>query len=59
RRRNLRGAFGARPRRLRGARRVILVDDVWTTGSTLMECARTLRRAGARYVYLATIARVL
>ena len=59
RRRNLRGAFGARPRRLRGARRVILVDDVWTTGSTLMECARTLRRAGARRIYLATIARVL
>jgi ComF family protein len=59
RRRNLRNAFAARRWRLRGARRLILVDDVWTTGSTLAECARTLRRAGARRVYLATVARVL
>ena len=59
RRQNLRDAFVVRERRLRGARRLILVDDVWTTGSTLSECARTLRRAGVRKIYLATVARVL
>lgn len=47
RRRNVRGAFAAR-RAL--PERVWLVDDVATTGSTLAECARVLRRAGARHV---------
>lgn len=47
RRRNVRGAFAAR-RTLPGL--VWLVDDVATTGSTLAECARSLRHAGARRV---------
>ncbi len=45
--RNMAGAFLARvPRRLR-SRTFVLVDDVWTTGSTMAECARALRAAGA------------
>ncbi len=54
RRRNVRDAFA-----VRGAAaglRVLLVDDVVTTGSTLRECARALRRAGARDVYAAVVA---
>jgi len=47
RRRNVRGAF--EPRCAVPAR-VWLVDDVATTGSTLAECARALRRAGAEHV---------
>ncbi len=47
RRRNVRGAFVARAR---VPPRVWLVDDVVTTGSTLGEAARALRRAGARSV---------
>jgi ComF family protein len=47
RRRNVRGAFAAR-HAVPGL--VWLVDDVATTGSTLAECARSLRRAGARRV---------
>ncbi len=47
RRENIRGAFFVtRPRDVE-AREVLLVDDVFTTGTTVSECARVLRRAGA------------
>lgn len=38
-------------------KRVLLIDDIVTTGSTLSECARTLRAAGAKSVVCATLAR--
>jgi ComF family protein len=38
-------------------RTVLLVDDVMTTGSTVHECARVLKRGGAREVLVATVAR--
>ncbi len=56
RRRNVRGAFAAR-RRVDGLR-LVLVDDVMTTGSTAHACAVALRRAGARSVVVLTLARV-
>ena len=46
---NVRGAFVADSKMLKG-RHVLLVDDVSTTGMTLTECTRTLRRAGATQV---------
>jgi ComF family protein len=59
RRENIRGAFVVtRPREMAG-REVLLVDDVFTTGTTVSECARILRRAGASRVYVATVARTL
>lgn len=59
RRDNMRGAFAVmRPDDIRG-RDVLLVDDVMTTGTTVSECARTLCRAGAERVFVATVARVL
>jgi ComF family protein len=59
RRENIQGAFRVvRPEAI-AARPVVLVDDVYTTGTTVGECARVLRRSGAARVYVATVARVL
>lgn len=59
RRENLRGAFAvARAQEVIG-REVLLVDDVYTTGTTASECAKVLRRAGAAKVWVATVARTL
>jgi ComF family protein len=46
------------PRRVKG-RTVIVVDDVMTTGTTVSECARVLKKAGAERVWAATVARTL
>jgi ComF family protein len=54
---NLRGAFRLRKRIDMRGLRVLLVDDILTTGSTLSECARVLREAGAHSVYAVTAAR--
>ena len=54
---NLRDAFRLRKNEDVRRLRVLLIDDVLTTGSTLSECARVLKRAGAGPVYAATAAR--
>ena len=56
---NVKGAFTVKdPSRIKG-KRVLLLDDVMTTGSTLKECALALKRAGAKSVDTLTIARVV
>jgi competence protein ComFC len=55
--RNLQDAFRLRKKAEVRGLRVLLIDDVLTTGSTLSECSRVLRNAGAISVYAATAAR--
>jgi ComF family protein len=54
---NLHNAFRLRKNADVRGLRVLLIDDVLTTGSTLSECARVLKRAGANSVHAATAAR--
>jgi ComF family protein len=56
RRDNLLGAYCVKNGRVLSDQVVILVDDVFTTGSTLQECSRTLLEAGAREVRAVSIA---
>ncbi len=56
---NVRGAFAvSEPALLRG-KRIILVDDVFTTGSTVAECTRVLFKAEAAEVCVVTVARAV
>lgn len=59
RRRNVRGAFALAPGRSIERRNVLLVDDVYTSGATVNECVRTLRKSGARKVFVLTLARAV
>jgi ComF family protein len=53
------GAFALRPGASVNDKRIILVDDVLTTGATAEACAKTLRKAGAASVELIAFARVI
>jgi ComF family protein len=59
RQQNVRGAFLVTSPEPIAGQDVLLVDDAFTTGATVSECARVLRRAGADRVFVATVARVL
>lgn len=58
RKENIFGAFEITPDcKLSPVTCVLLIDDVWTTGSTLRECCYVLKRAGAKKVWAITLAR--
>ncbi len=57
RRRNIRNAFTVpQPKTIRG-KSLLLVDDVYTTGATVSECARVLKKSGADWVGVLSLAR--
>jgi len=59
RRRNVAGAFHVTtPEHVRG-RRILLFDDVYTTGATVNDCSRALLRAGARSIDVLVLARAV
>ena len=59
RRRNVQGAFKVMDADAVRGKRVVLVDDVLTTGATLESCTRTLKRAGAVRIDAVCLARVV
>jgi len=58
RRKNVRGAFEVGKREAVEGKRILLIDDVFTTGATVQECASVLREARAGEVHVLTLARV-
>lgn len=56
---NLRGAFAVTVPAMVRDKQVLLADDVLTTGATVNECTRVLKRAGAKRVWVATVARAV
>jgi ComF family protein len=59
RRRNVRGAFSLDPDRSVDGKTVLLVDDIYTSGATVNECSRVLKREGAKAVFVLTLARTV
>ena len=53
---NISGAYSAADHELIAEKRILLIDDIVTTGSTLSECAKTLLLAGADSVVCAALA---
>ena len=59
RRKNMRGAFAVAGEIAVAGKRLLLVDDVYTSGATVNECSRVLKRGGAREVFVLTLARTV
>jgi len=55
RRNNVQNAFKAKLEAF--GKSIVLIDDVYTTGATIASCAESLKRAGAKEIYIATVAR--
>ncbi|HVF85840.1 MAG TPA: ComF family protein [Abditibacteriaceae bacterium] len=56
---NVQGAFRLKPNANIEGATILLIDDVYTTGATLRECARVLQNGGATHVYGLTLARAI
>jgi ComF family protein len=57
RRKNIKGAFKVSQGETIRGKKILLVDDVYTTGSTVKECSRVLIEQGAKEVSVLTLAR--
>ncbi len=56
REKNVRGAFAVRNARRIGGKKILLIDDIFTTGATVSECSKALKQAGAGEVVVFTVA---
>jgi competence protein ComFC len=59
RQKNLRGAFRIKDKSRIKDKTILVIDDIYTTGSTSYEVAKTLKKAGAMKVHILTVCRVL
>ncbi len=57
--RNIKGAFEVNRPELVSGKNILLIDDVFTTGATVNEAAKTLKKNGAGKVYVFTLGRVV
>jgi ComF family protein len=53
--RNVKGAFEVKGAGFLSGKNVLLIDDIYTTGSTIAECTRVLKEAGARKIHVLTL----
>ncbi|OGP10876.1 MAG: hypothetical protein A3G39_07230 [Deltaproteobacteria bacterium RIFCSPLOWO2_12_FULL_43_16] len=56
---NVKGAFAVEDDKAFDGKRVLLIDDVYTTGATIVECGKVLKKAGAKDIDVLTLARVV
>ena len=59
RNKNVKNAFKIKNKKLVKGKRILLIDDVFTTGATVSNCAKTLKKEGAKAVYVLTIAKAI
>ena len=56
---NVKGAFALKNHKAIEGKSILLIDDVYTTGATVRECSKILKKAGVEKVYVLTLARVI